>query len=253
METLVHFQSGEARCEATQRPAPGIRAVDGNAARKLRWILFLSLGVTFGLTPPLAHGQTCYGSCQASCKDMSGHISSACVDLCNRLRAMPAGFPDCPGCQRYLFPALNVDCGFPDCPILNLLSFAIGFALSSFLPATFGCGSKRYVARVGTPRVECLAQVDVVWYARNSQVRAGPVCDMTRKGRKRVEGWGPMTGWAKTAYRFYSSARCQDESLDRLCEARVSFVPHLAGRIRKMLIRRGVADSGIRNRNAQVI
>src|ERR1017187_5714887 len=47
---------------------------------------------------------------------------------------MPAGFPDCPGCHRYLFPALNVDCGFPDCPSLNLLSFAIGFALSSFVP-----------------------------------------------------------------------------------------------------------------------
>ena len=46
---------------------------------------------------------------------------------------MPAGFPDCPGCQRCLFPALNVDCGFPDCPSLNLLSFAIGFALSSFV------------------------------------------------------------------------------------------------------------------------
>lgn len=84
MEILVHFQTGEARCEAIQRPAPGVRALDGNAARKLRWILFLSLGVTFGLTPPLAHGQTCYGSCQASCKDMSGHINSACVDLCSR-------------------------------------------------------------------------------------------------------------------------------------------------------------------------
>jgi hypothetical protein len=30
-------------------------------------------------------------------------------------------------------------------------------------------------------------------------------------------------------------------------------VPHLAGRFWKMLIQRGVADSGIRNRNAQVI
>jgi hypothetical protein len=38
-----------------------------------------------------------------------------------------------------------------------------------------------------------------------------------------------------------------------LCEARVSFVPHLRGPISKKLIRRGVADSGIRNRNAQVI
>src|ERR1019366_4830140 len=164
METLVHFQSGEARCEATQRPAPGIRAVDGNAARKLRWILFLSLGVTFGLTPPLAHGQTCYGSCQASCKDMSGHISSACVDLCNRLRAMPAGFPDCPGCQRYLFPALNVDCGFPDCPSLNLPSLAIGFTLSSFVAAIFGCGLRdipaadtrnvRDVSKMGTRKCQ---------------------------------------------------------------------------------------------------
>ena len=35
--------------------------------------------------------------------------------------------------------------------------------------------------------------------------------------------------------------------------ALVSFVSRLGGRIWKMLIRRGVADSGIRNRNAQVI
>jgi len=36
------------------------------------------------------------------------------------------------------------------------------------------------------------------------------------------------------------------------CEALVSFVPRLEGLIRKLLIRRGVADSGVRNRNAQV-
>jgi len=35
-------------------------------------------------------------------------------------------------------------------------------------------------------------------------------------------------------------------------EALVSFVPRLEGQIRKKLIRRGVADSGIRNRNVQV-
>src|ERR1017187_8266056 len=39
-----------------------------------------------------------------------------------------------------------------------------------------------------------------------------------------------------------------------LCEKRcVSLVPQLGGRFWKMLIRRGVADSGSRNRNAQVI
>jgi len=36
-------------------------------------------------------------------------------------------------------------------------------------------------------------------------------------------------------------------------ETLVSFVPRLDRLICKMLIRRGVADSGIRNRNAQVI
>src|ERR1017187_8066232 len=35
--------------------------------------------------------------------------------------------------------------------------------------------------------------------------------------------------------------------------AYVSLVPQLGGRFWKMLIRRGVADSGSRNRNAQVI
>jgi hypothetical protein len=35
-------------------------------------------------------------------------------------------------------------------------------------------------------------------------------------------------------------------------ETRVSFVPHLERLIWKMLIRRGAADSGNRNRNAQV-
>src|ERR1035438_4274129 len=96
---------------------------------------------------------------------------------------MPAGFPDCPGCQRYRFPGLNVDFGFPDCPSLNLLSFAIGFTLSSFVPATFGCGSRGITARYEErsrrvqgghpPRMECLAQVDMVSCTRNSWVRAG--------------------------------------------------------------------------------
>jgi hypothetical protein len=45
-----------------------------------------------------------------------------------------------------------------------------------------------------------------------------------------------------------------EPAISRSCvKARVSFVPHLGGLILKMLIRRGVADSGIRNRNAQVI
>jgi hypothetical protein len=82
---VFHFQSGEARCEATQPPALGVRAFNGNAASKLPWILVLSLAITFGLTAQLARGQTCYESCQNSCRGLSGLItSSACVDTCAR-------------------------------------------------------------------------------------------------------------------------------------------------------------------------
>lgn len=81
----MKLQSGEARCEAIQPPALGVRAFDGDATWKLRWIFVLSLGITFGLTPPLARAQTCYESCQNSCRGLSGLItSSECVDTCAR-------------------------------------------------------------------------------------------------------------------------------------------------------------------------
>jgi hypothetical protein len=54
----------------------------------------------------------------------------------------------------------------------------------------------------------------------------------------------------------FARGNCSDSrwrAAIRVVKALVSFVPHLERLIWKMLIRRGVADSGVRNRNAQVI
>src|ERR1035438_8776928 len=61
---------------------------------------------------------------------------------------MPAGFPGCTAGERYRFPGLNVDFGLPDCPSLNLLSFAIGFTLRSFVAGHFWMWFDRYPGRI---------------------------------------------------------------------------------------------------------
>jgi hypothetical protein len=46
-------------------------------------LVLSSLFLALGFTPQLARGQTCYESCQNSCRGLSGLItSSACVDTC---------------------------------------------------------------------------------------------------------------------------------------------------------------------------
>ena len=64
-----------------RRSTPG--AFDGKAAWKLRWMIFgLSLSITFGLTPQLARGQTCFESCQNSCSGVPEIVRQGCVDTC---------------------------------------------------------------------------------------------------------------------------------------------------------------------------
>jgi hypothetical protein len=85
-------QSDEARCEATQPPARGVRALEGTAARKLRWRLVLSLGIAFVFTPQLAPGQDspdvrhCIVNCEISCRSSPSPFlcQMNCGDDCGR-------------------------------------------------------------------------------------------------------------------------------------------------------------------------
>jgi hypothetical protein len=56
----------------------------GASLRLSGTILVLSLGITLIFMPQLACAQSCYERCQTSCKDLSGHINSGCVDNCQR-------------------------------------------------------------------------------------------------------------------------------------------------------------------------
>ena len=65
-----------------------------------------------------------------------------------------------------------------------------------------------------------------------------------------------LFGVSRVVFRFvYTASRFTTFHAGKDCTHRPSvlFVPHLDGLIWKMLIWRGVADSGSRNRNAQVI
>jgi hypothetical protein len=57
-------------------------AVAGKVAWSVR-ALTISIFLVV-LTAPGARAQSCYEKCQDSCKDMSGHVNSACVDTCFR-------------------------------------------------------------------------------------------------------------------------------------------------------------------------
>jgi hypothetical protein len=63
----------------------GRRKGVGNAMTP-RFLSILVLSFVFGAAAPLAPARAdCFESCQNSCKDLSGNISSsACVDTCNR-------------------------------------------------------------------------------------------------------------------------------------------------------------------------
>ncbi len=62
------------------------------ATRFVRWVpapgIFL---VLLTLAAPRVPGQSCYENCQNTCRDISGHVNSGCVDNCNRAYCSSSG------------------------------------------------------------------------------------------------------------------------------------------------------------------
>lgn len=96
----IHFQSGEIRCETP--PALGVRASDGSAARKLRWMLIL-LEIALGLAPQVMRGQptdpkfsSCLNSCFNVCNSGPEMLQWGCREGCGRQCEEEAGPPPPP-------------------------------------------------------------------------------------------------------------------------------------------------------------
>jgi hypothetical protein len=85
---MLHFQSCEARCEDRRTVAKRVWVFDGSAAgSRCAWILVL-LGIAFGMTSRLAHGQTtwefdkCLNDCVRLCNMQPERLRWGCQENC---------------------------------------------------------------------------------------------------------------------------------------------------------------------------